>query len=670
MASRAVFILCLLLPLAISPWGFDDAYYLKEALLLLVGAGLLFGEAVALWRGRAEPIAFPIPLLLLLALAIASVWQAANCWAFAFRLALLLSGIAVFVAVARSAGVPGRPAGYFAALCLSAAVATGYGVIQRLGLDPFLAPDPRFVATFGNPHLYAEFVAPLVPVVLCLALVAQGGRRNAIFTAGLAFPFAGLLWARARGPAIAAVAGLGFVLWALRRTCPELLEAGRRRAWTCGGVLAGIAVLMALGGNIALRKPSSPQTAPRASRAAAVVAPDTPTRSADVGVSFRLVVYRDTLAMVRERPLTGFGLGNFRISYPRFARGFGATIPEVNPVGHVHNDVLEVAAELGLPAAAVFTWMLLAFIRSSLMRPGGAPPEDAWPRIAAGAGLLALGINSLFAFGFYDPATSLELWVFAGISRAPWPGLSVRARGHGLPPFPPALRRAVGVLLAGLGLGLAGLGVSSEIADVFLMRGLERFYTGRYADALAPLEAAARLEVGRTEAMIMAAQTHMEMRRPDRGLAVVQAALGLEPSNPQLHYLRGVALAGMGRFEEGRRSQETALAIYPLYSLPHVALGELAERRGQDVRARAEYEAALRINPRRAEARDALALLAVKAGDLDEAIRLWEEGAHVDPEDATTAHNLSVAYTKKGDTARAAAWQTRAAALRAAPATR
>jgi hypothetical protein len=89
MASCTILTLCLRLPLAISPWAFDDAYYLKETFLLVTCGPLLGGLALALWRGWAVWVGLPVPLLGFLVFATLSVWRVANIWAVAFRLALL-----------------------------------------------------------------------------------------------------------------------------------------------------------------------------------------------------------------------------------------------------------------------------------------------------------------------------------------------------------------------------------------------------------------------------------------------------------------------------------------------------------------------------------------------------------------------------------------------------
>jgi O-antigen ligase len=62
---------------------------------------------------------------------------------------------------------------------------------------------------------------------------------------------------------------------------------------------------------------------------------------------------RSALAMVRERPWGGFGLGNFPVAYPAYAYYDDGT-----RVNHAHNDWAEWAVEGGLPLAVAMLALL------------------------------------------------------------------------------------------------------------------------------------------------------------------------------------------------------------------------------------------------------------------------------------------------------------------------
>jgi len=70
---------------------------------------------------------------------------------------------------------------------------------------------------------------------------------------------------------------------------------------------------------------------------------------------YRREMAESALAMIRERPWTGFGLGTFAAVYPRFAR-FDAGLT----VDHAHNDWLEWTSEGGVGFAAA--WVVLAIV--------------------------------------------------------------------------------------------------------------------------------------------------------------------------------------------------------------------------------------------------------------------------------------------------------------------
>ncbi|MCE2542733.1 MAG: O-antigen ligase family protein [Acidobacteria bacterium] len=78
----------------------------------------------------------------------------------------------------------------------------------------------------------------------------------------------------------------------------------------------------------------------------------------------RIAMARAGLKMVADHPLTGVGPDMVQLVYPRY-RGPDA-VNEINP--HLHNVPLQIAAERGLPALAVWIWFVVATIRELVAR--------------------------------------------------------------------------------------------------------------------------------------------------------------------------------------------------------------------------------------------------------------------------------------------------------------
>ncbi|HUB77674.1 MAG TPA: O-antigen ligase family protein [Bryobacteraceae bacterium] len=107
----------------------------------------------------------------------------------------------------------------------------------------------------------------------------------------------------------------------------------------------------------------------------------------------RSAILASTLAMVRARPWTGFGLGAFRTVYPAYASlDFGSVVE------HAHNDWAEWAADGGIP----FSLMLLSIAVWTVRKLRRAP----WA-----VGALAVFVHALVDYPLHRPA--LELWLFA-----------------------------------------------------------------------------------------------------------------------------------------------------------------------------------------------------------------------------------------------------------------
>ncbi|MGH9318799.1 MAG: O-antigen ligase family protein [Vicinamibacteria bacterium] len=70
----------------------------------------------------------------------------------------------------------------------------------------------------------------------------------------------------------------------------------------------------------------------------------------------RVAVFKGGLRMIREHPITGVGLGNFKSKMEEYG--------DLETSKIAHNTYLEIAAELGLPALATFLLVALATYRS------------------------------------------------------------------------------------------------------------------------------------------------------------------------------------------------------------------------------------------------------------------------------------------------------------------
>ena len=99
--------------------------------------------------------------------------------------------------------------------------------------------------------------------------------------------------------------------------------------------------------------------------------------------------------MVRAHPLTGVG--------PDVIKDVYAEYSDVSAVGstvHLHNVPVQIAAERGLPALAIWVWFIVVVVRDSLQRLRAGPHRAlAAGGLAAVAGMLAAG---MFEYNFGD----------------------------------------------------------------------------------------------------------------------------------------------------------------------------------------------------------------------------------------------------------------------------
>jgi hypothetical protein len=289
------------------------------------------------------------------------LWRAATTLTYANAAAGLLVPLAL-LAVARLAARPGVPAVVAACLLLIGAGAT----LSRGGALALVVGAAVLTTLFGPGRTLRAAGPPTLGAVVALA--------------GLALSMPASSLARPALAAAAAVVGVGVAVGAFH------LRSRQLALGLAAAVLAGCAVL-AVGGRMA-------DTAVRLTDTRLTIA--SPDRAAAARAAYQLAA---------ERPLTGTGPGRAVLTWVQNNRRVTSR--------YVHNEYLQVLAELGFVGLALLV-VLLASLAWTIWRGRlHAPSTTIWAGVAAG--LAALAVHSALDFLWHLPAIPLAGAVLAGL---------------------------------------------------------------------------------------------------------------------------------------------------------------------------------------------------------------------------------------------------------------
>jgi len=291
-----------------------------------------------------------------------------------------------------------------------------YGLVQYLtGWQKILWYERVYyresaTGTFVNHNHYAGFLEMVIPFAVARALVAlpRAGNHRAHGAAGKTTMFLFLaavlvlavVFSESRMGLIACVGSLVAMA--------AVLRLRERNSAAPHGVLGAGLILLLLAATAALMCWMGPEPVFR--RFA-----ELPERQGPGAAGGRLEVWADTLRLIGERPLAGIGLGAFEAAYTKVQ-----TVDVGARVDFAHNDYLQVAAELGVPAALLF-WAMIFALATRSVRACWLPAGRTRQAIALGAAgaLAALLLHSLTDFNLYIPANGLLFAVVLGLGSSP-----------------------------------------------------------------------------------------------------------------------------------------------------------------------------------------------------------------------------------------------------------
>ena len=383
---------------------------------------------------------------------------------------------------------------------------------------------------FANKNLAASWTVFALPFALYLSIVEKQ-KLLKITAAALAFAASVfLVYTRSRASWVAAVAALMFAAgWlllhpgsrvALLQAIKQLRRKPRRLA-TLG--VAAIAICAAWGAATSLQ---SPVTTAHGTNRPASEQIELLFKSSHSEFGPRLAYNLNGLAIVRDYPLTGTGIGTFFTVYPAYHNAVYATPATGYRVSarpqRTHNDLMQAFIELGLPGGflhlALFVLSLCLCWQLAQPPHGQAAPTKSLAQPAAFAhtaaiAITGLSVNALMDFPLQLPVAPTGLFLIMGLLC----GLHSAQRLAARPSAPHTTRPQRGAALA-----CAATAVALAAFTVFITADNARYRLSQ--QALSP--AMARAQMG-----VYDAQTLQLLRR----------AFALYPADTRLREFYAVA---------------------------------------------------------------------------------------------------------------------------------
>lgn len=326
--------------------------------------------------------------------------------------ALLLGGLALAAYTVAQHHLLGfdtldrRPHGFIGHYMSAAGVTMGVLLVAAARLVCGGVVRPR-----GRDAWLAAAVLAGVAAVTAAAAHGRGALGARVFVAALAAASAGLALSRAdavrRAAALLPLVVVPFAAWAL-------VVSQTRGAWL-GGLL-GLATVAAFRAPRLIAAVAAAVLLLLVVRPAAVRERLTVSDASSVD---RYYMWQAGLDMVMDRPVFGQGPGMILSAYPRYR--WPEAPNKLAP--HLHDNLLQIAAERGVPGLVFFLWWVAATLGAAYAeakRRQGAPADDAGSAAAA-TGALAV-VVAAFVEGLveYNLGDSEVLMLFLLVTAVPF----------------------------------------------------------------------------------------------------------------------------------------------------------------------------------------------------------------------------------------------------------
>ncbi|MDD5258597.1 MAG: tetratricopeptide repeat protein [bacterium] len=530
-------------------------------------------------------------------------------------------------------------------LLVTVSCAIIYGFMQLFGKDPFNwsgAFNTRVFSTFGNPNFYAAFLVLTGPLILSYFFTTQNKTARVLY--GLLFTAntVSLFITGSKGGWLGIAGSISIFTMLMVR---YVVHSRRLKVYLVTFTLTAILVSAFGVYRYSMQRKDS--------------------------LHFRLLTWRSTINMIKLNPVTGNGLGTFRLLYPAYRDReiFRIEGKHQTETQHPENEYLEIINDQGLIGIGLYLWLLYTVFSRGLKRIKGYLSQtivikkqtkaryqlkpEVYYLTGYMAGLAGLLAHNLFCVNLRFVSSGFYFWLFLGLiggAYIPIPKenkvLPVQDKKSSSAPWLFSFKILIIVITVG----------SIIIYSRFLLADVRHNYGIGYAkmrawdEAMHEFQTSIDLNPFFVMSRYFLGNIYNDRWLPgddQRALQCYDEVIARAPHYVMVNYQRGIVHMKTKNYQESLREFGEALKLDPVYPSTYYRIGMIFIQLNNLDKALENFEQAARLNPQASDIYVNIGNIYLMKNLIPAAENYYRQALKLDAANLNAHRNLSIVLLRQ-----------------------
>ncbi|PKP56884.1 hypothetical protein CVT91_12025 [Candidatus Atribacteria bacterium HGW-Atribacteria-1] len=490
-----------------------------------------------------------------------------------------------------------------------------YTIIQYYGFDPYLSDLHSLTSTIGQKNWISNYLAMIFPVVFSYFLLERSKKNKILYFFLLSILYATLMICQSRGIWISISFTLILAIYIIFKfKLFKIFQENKR--WLILLLISFFIITAIYSTDNPLNK--SAITVPQ--RAISTF------DEKDPSINTRLLMWKTTFEMIKDRPIFGSGIGAFKMNYLDYQADFLKYNPYYikysGKAGEAHNEYLQMWAEIGIIGLGIFIGIILMFynlIINYLKKVDNN--KDKIIVFGLVLGITCFLIHCLFTFPLHVPALGVTFFALLGLTviytrKINLPKTDSDNRQKEFKLKNEGIKIALTILVLVFMIWVINLvAIKPYIAELYYFKGMRYNVDKNYTKSLPNLQYAVQLDPYNGRILHALGTTYYNLNIFSKAEEILQEAKKYM-IDVNTFYISGLNYSKLNMFKEAEE----------------------------------EFQQAIYLNPKFTEVHHYLGLLYFQKKDYDKAIEQWSKILEIEtdfPNKYIVLNNLGIVYNKK-----------------------